>query len=165
MEADEIHFKVNAIHRMKTIITALGTDDTMKKLLPLLENYVNTECDEVTFLIAEELGKVYDLLPDRTAFLPLLETLARSDETVVREQATKSLTTISKMLTDAEIQNLFSAMVIRLGHSDWFPGRISACYLFYPAYTRAGSQKEKLRKKFVELCNEDTPMVRRAGAA
>ena len=165
MEADEIHLKVNAIHRMKTIITALGTDDTMKKLLPLLENYVNTECDEVTFSIAEELGKVYDLLPDRTAFLPLLETLARSDETVVREQATKSLTTISKMLTDAEIQNLFSAMVIRLGHSDWFPGRISACYLFYPAYTRAGSQKEKLRKKFVELCNEDTPMVRRAGAA
>ena len=113
MEADEIHLKVNAIHRMKTIITALGTDETMKKLLPLLENYVNTECDEVTFSIAEELGKVFDLLPDATAFLPLLETLARSDETVVREQATKSLTAISKVLTDSEIQNMFATMELK----------------------------------------------------
>jgi serine/threonine-protein phosphatase 2A regulatory subunit A len=33
----------------------------------------------------------------------LLEVLARADETVVREQATKSLTNISKNLSDAEI--------------------------------------------------------------
>ena len=26
-------------------------------------------------------------------------------------------------------------------------------------------QKEKLRKKFIELCNEDTPMIRRACAS
>jgi len=44
-----------------------------------------------------------ELLPDKTTFLPLLETLAKQDETVVREQATKSLTTISRSLSDAEI--------------------------------------------------------------
>jgi len=37
--------------------------------------------------------------------------------------------------------------------------------LFFPAYSRAGVMKEKLRKKFVELCNEDTPMIRRACAS
>jgi len=41
----------------------------------------------VLFAIAEELGKCYELLDDKLAFLPLLEKLARSDETVVREQA------------------------------------------------------------------------------
>jgi len=66
------------------------------------------------FAVAEELGKVWELVPDKTAFLPLLEQLAKSDETVVREQATKSLTVISKSLSDAEIQNVFAPLVIRL---------------------------------------------------
>lgn len=55
-----------------------------------------------------------ELIPDKTVFLNLLESLAKVDETVVREQAAKSLTTISKALTDAEIQNVFAPMVIRL---------------------------------------------------
>jgi hypothetical protein len=58
---------------------------------------IEREDDEVLFAIAEELGKVWyvfltynqmyrELLPDKTTFLGLLETLARVDETVVREQ-------------------------------------------------------------------------------
>ena len=70
--------------------------------------------DEVLFAIAEELGEVFKLMPDKTVFLPLLETLASSDETVVREQATKSLTAICKMLSDEELQNVFCPLVIRL---------------------------------------------------
>jgi hypothetical protein len=55
--------------------------------------------------------------------------------------------------------------VIKLASGEWFTGRVSSCALFFPAYSRAGPQKEKLRKKFVELCNEDTPMIRRACAS
>jgi serine/threonine-protein phosphatase 2A regulatory subunit A len=75
------------------------------------------------------------------------------------------LTTISKALSDAEIQNIFAPMVIRLAQGEWFTGRVSSCALFYPAYARSNTQKEKLRKKFIELCNEDTPMIRRACAS
>lgn len=46
-------------------------------------------------------------------------------------------------------------MLMRLGACDWFTGRISACSLFYHAYPKANAQKEKLRKKFMELCQED----------
>jgi serine/threonine-protein phosphatase 2A regulatory subunit A len=56
-------------------------------------------------------------------------------------------------------------MVIKLATGEWFTGRVSSCSLFFPAYSRSGPQKEKLRKKFVELCNEDTPMIRRACAS
>jgi serine/threonine-protein phosphatase 2A regulatory subunit A len=71
METEEIHLKVNVIHRLKTIILALGVDDTLKKLYPYLEcNYlillmillielIEKEDDEVLFAIAEELGKVW----------------------------------------------------------------------------------------------------------
>jgi hypothetical protein len=58
---------------------------------------IDSEDDEVLFAIAEELGSCYELLPkDLTIFLPLLEKLAKSDETVVREQSQRSLITISK---------------------------------------------------------------------
>ena len=61
--------------------------------------------------------------------------------------------------------NIFCPTVIKLAQSEWFTGRVSSCQLFYPCYHRAGQQKERLRKKFIELCNEDTPMIRRACAA
>ena len=66
------------------------------------------------FAIAEELGHVFTLIPNKTTFLGLLEQLARQDETVVREQAAKSLTTICEALSDAEIQNDFAPLVIKL---------------------------------------------------
>lgn len=38
METEEIHLKVNAIHRLKTVIICIGTDETIKKLIPYLES-------------------------------------------------------------------------------------------------------------------------------
>ena len=46
--------------------------------------------------------------------MPLLESLCKVDETVVREQATKSLAEISKNLSDSEIVTVFAPTVIRL---------------------------------------------------
>lgn len=37
METEEIHLKVNAIHRAKTVILCIGVDDTIKKLIPYFE--------------------------------------------------------------------------------------------------------------------------------
>ena len=97
--------------------------------------------------------------------MPLLERLAKCDETVVREQAIKSLTVISAELSDQEMQNVFCPLVIRLAQAEFFTGRVSSCGLFFHAYPRSNAQKERLRKKFMELCQEDTPMIRRACAA
>ena len=104
-------------------------------------------------------------MPEKLAVLDLLEILAKVDETVVREQVVKSMSGICDTLTDADTQNLFAPMIIRLGQADWFTGRVTACHLFHSSYTKSGNMKEKLRKKFVELCNEETPMIRRAAAS
>ena len=124
----------------------------------------NTEDDEVLFAVAEELGKVFTLVNDRTAFIPSLETLAKQDETVVRDQAAKSLVLIAGGLNDSEIQNVLTPVVLKLAQGEWFTGRVSSCQLFQAVYTKSGPHKDRLRKKFVELCNEDTPMIRRACA-
>lgn len=131
----------------------------------ILSALIEGEDDEVLFAIAEELGNCYEYASEKTLFLPLLEILASKDETVVREQATKSLTKTCQDLSNEEMQNLFCPLVIRLAGAEWFTGRVSACSLFYHAYPRANSQKERLRKKFMELCQEDTPMIRRVCSA
>jgi serine/threonine-protein phosphatase 2A regulatory subunit A len=38
METDEVHLKVNAIHRLKIVILSVGVDDTIKKVIPYLES-------------------------------------------------------------------------------------------------------------------------------
>jgi hypothetical protein len=97
MSTEEIHLKVNAIHRLKIVVLCLGQADSVSQLLPYLDcKYLNLKCqlclalvnqedDEVLFAIAEELGKIWELHNDKTVYLPLLEKLAKSDETVVRE--------------------------------------------------------------------------------
>jgi len=52
-----------------------------------------------------------------------LEELASQSETVVREEAAKSLNAISKELSDAEIQNYYAPLVIKLAAGEWFPQR------------------------------------------
>lgn len=91
MALEEIHLKVNGIHRLKTVILSIGLDDVINTLIPYLTGLISFEDDEVLFAIAEEIGKVFVLLPDKTAFIPLLQELASQSETVVRQQATMSL--------------------------------------------------------------------------
>jgi len=93
----------------------------------------------VLYAIAEELGSVWELDADKTLYLPLLEKLAKSDETVVREQSQRSLISICEALTDTEIQNTFTPMVVRLAQAEWFTGRVSSCALFFHAYPRSGA--------------------------
>ena len=76
MENEEIHVKVNAIHRLKTVILSIGQDDTKNQLIPYLNELVKIEDDKVLFAIAKEIGKVFNLLDDKTLFLDLLGNLA-----------------------------------------------------------------------------------------
>lgn len=133
-------------------------------MVDYLESLIKTEDDEVLFAIAEELGQCWEYHFDKTLFLGLLETLCKQEETEVRNQATRSMGVISGALSDAEMQSVFAPAVIRLATTDWFTGRVSSCALMAGAYSRSNAQKERLRKKFIELCQEDTPMIRRACA-
>lgn len=57
-------------------------------------------------------------------------------------------------------------MIERLATGDWFTSRSSAAGLFASAYQKSDTaNREKLRTLFQGLCNDDTPMVRRAAAS
>lgn len=58
MQTDEIHLKVNAIHRLKIVIMTVGPTN-MTQLMTFLDGLIGTEDDEVLFAIAEELGQTW----------------------------------------------------------------------------------------------------------
>ena len=53
----------------------------------------------------------------------------------------------------------------RLAVWDNYPSRVSACYLIPTVYEHLEeTEKDETRKLFLELSQDDTPMVRRAAA-
>lgn len=122
MQTDEVHLKVNAIHRLKTVAYAVSRDDFRNQLIPYLDK-LNNECDEVLFSIASELGqKSIAEAGGIDVIAPLLEKLAKSDETVVREEAAKSMSKLCEGMSDSDIQGIIIPLILRLASSDWFPG-------------------------------------------
>jgi serine/threonine-protein phosphatase 2A regulatory subunit A len=85
MESEEIHLKVNAIHRLRTVLSSMGEESTISLLIPYIDQMILVQEDEVLFAVAEEIGYIFDRIEDKTVFLPTLEALAKHDETVVRE--------------------------------------------------------------------------------
>lgn len=104
MIVDEIHLKVNAIHWLKTVAYAVSREDFRNQLVPYLDKLINTECDEVLFSIASELGqRNIAEAGGIDVIAPLLEKLAKSDETVVWEEAAKSMSKLCENMSDSDI--------------------------------------------------------------
>ncbi len=115
------------------------------------------------FAIAEVLGNIATMLGNlQFTVLNCLELLAGQEETVVRDQAVKSIINILNNSNDAEVTNHFVPLLNRLSSNSLnFTCRLSAVTLITKVYPRAGTFKDRLRAKFTELCSEEAPMIRR----
>ena len=72
---------------------------------------------------------------------------------------------ICEQLSQAQVEEYFIPLTVRLSKADWFTSKISATGLFNVPYTRATPpSQEGLRHQFGLLVHDDTPMVRRQAA-
>ena len=153
---------------MSTIALALGVERTRSELIPFLTDTIYDE-DEVLLALAEQLGNFTPLVggPEWVhTLLPPLESLATVEETVVRDKAVESLRNISQQHSPHDLEQYFVPLVKRLASGEWFTSRTSACGLFSVCYQRVSPGiKSELRSHFRNLCQDDTPMVRRAVAS
>merc|ERR1719502_231608 len=170
LKNDDVEIRLNSIRRLGTIAVALGVDRTRNELVPFLTEQIEDE-DEVLLALAEELGGFLEHVggaEHATCLLPPLEQLSTTEETVVREKAVESLVKICNEMKAADVADSFVRLVRNLATGDWFTSRISACGLFATAYKKLrddgynGTDTAELRRLFVQLCDDDTPMVRRA---
>jgi serine/threonine-protein phosphatase 2A regulatory subunit A len=169
LQGEETYLKVNAIHRLPVVCRVLGPELVKNHLLPYLNGQFQTgllgEDEEVLFALARELIVLQPYLRGNiTLLIPPLEALASMDETLVREEAVRSLASLAEAMSDNEVITLFAPLVVRLSEQDKFSSKMAASALVAAAYPRAGPLKEKLRGKFFELSHEETPMIRRVVA-
>jgi serine/threonine-protein phosphatase 2A regulatory subunit A len=72
---------------------------------------------------------------------------------------------VAEVLSKAQIEEHYIPLLKRLSGGDWFTSRTSSTSLFAAVYSKLGKDlQDELRKLFSALCNDDTPMVRRAAA-
>jgi len=169
LKNDDIQLRLNSIRNLSTIARALGPDRSQKELIPFLKDILEDE-DEVLLALAEELGKLPEYIGGRNhAYLLLesLESLARVEETVVREKAVESLCIVAVLIPDEQFEEHLIGLMKRLVISgEWFTPKASACGIFHLIYPRASPTIQiELRAIYKTLCEEETPMVRRAACA
>lgn len=94
-----------------------------------------------------------------------LESLATVEETVVRDKAVESLRIVAVQHSAHDLEVHVIPTIRRLVTGEWFTSRTSACGLFSVCYPRVtAALKAELRTLFRQLCQDETPMVRRSAA-
>lgn len=166
LKDDDYEQAIHSIKRLSLIAQALGPARTRTELIPFLIEYCDQDNDEALTAIAAQLGDFSELIGGPThvpTLLFLLEKLAGEEECVVRDAAVKSLAKLVNHFQKADIATKFVPLIRRLANGDWFTTRVSACSLFSCTYPHVNEQlQEELRSLFNNLCNDDTPMVRKA---
>jgi serine/threonine-protein phosphatase 2A regulatory subunit A len=135
-------------------------------LLPFLATHMDDD-DEMLLKMAEELGAMVPSLVSGDKAQPvidILEQLACVEETVVRNAAVASLTSVVGCMSPKVTGSLLD-MVKRMSTADWFTGRVSACGVFGAVYEKVDAvAKDELRTLYKSLAEDETPMVRRSAA-
>ncbi|CCF57770.1 hypothetical protein KAFR_0D01240 [Kazachstania africana CBS 2517] len=169
LKHDDISNRIDAMKKLDTIAIALGSERTRNELMPFLIEVAQDDEDEVFAVLADELSKFIPLVGGpkyATLILPVLEILASTEETLVRDKAIDSLNNIAHELSQDQLFNDFVPMIDRLSTADWFSSKVSACGLFKSVIVRIRDDtlRQNLLALYLQLVSDDTPMVKRAAA-
>jgi len=184
MESGSTEAAIDAMKRLAVVCKISGEQVTLQTILPYLtalsqnnnSNNSSLLSDELLLILGQqllEIGKTVSAA-NVTDFLPILEKLAATEETVVRDQAVVVLNAFcQKCIDDPQKSNnnntitqQWMAVVKRLAGADWFTAKVSATGILATVFELAESQSQKyeLLTIYKELCSDETPMVRRAAA-
>jgi len=163
----DVSCRISAANKLEEVAAALGQTRTREELLPFLMDGVDDE-DEVLAAIALSLGKLMPYVggPKHIfALLAPLEMLLAVEEIIVRENASRSMETISQSLPLNVYLSEYAALLVRLATREWYTARVSACTLIPSSYTRFDAkQRVEMLRYFFDLCRDAAPMVQRVAS-
>ena len=172
MRSEDLSIRIDCISHLDVIAHALGKSKALTTLVPLISDCVKgvfcTDDDEVLLSFAKYIPNMVPYLPEESgslALVPILESLASQDETVIREAAVDALGKIARVSPPVCAQSCFPAL-IRLFKADWFSSKLSACGFAHYVYPFVSDEnKSQIRSLYISCANDETPMVKRAAAA
>ena len=162
---ENLQTRLNSVRQLEHIALALGPSRTRNELIPFLLESAE-EDDTILGASAEKLGSMVDAVggPEfASSLLRPLEDLLMLEESTVREKALASMRQILARMPSRQVEEHGVQLVSRLSTNDWFVARIAACSLIADVARRVFN--DDLLRIFVELCGDETPMVRRASIA
>ncbi|SCU84848.1 LANO_0C02542g1_1 [Lachancea nothofagi CBS 11611] len=167
LKHDDIGNRVEAMKKLDTIAIALGPQRARDELVPFLTEVAQDDEDEVFAVLAEQLGKFVPFIGGSkfaTLLLPALEILASTEETLVRDKAVESLNNVAQELSEDQLFHDFIPLIEHLATADWFSSKVSSCGLFRSVLARVKDDKfrKELLALYLQLVQDETPMVRRA---
>lgn len=168
LRSDDQQTRLASFKKLDYIAEALGPMRTREELIPYLGEFVDDD-DEILLLLADALSKFLPYIggPEYANFLfNPLETLSGMGEAAVRNKAVEAIKSVSDDLSAAALVTHMLPMVKRMATGDWFTSRISAANLCPIPYAKVNVEcQREIRELFVNLCLDDTPMVRRAACS
>jgi len=147
------------------ISLGLGPERTRDELLPFLSDSIDDD-DLVLLKLSESIPDITEKHLGGVEYLHLLlqplELLLTVEEASVRAAAIEATSKIMDKLGTAGTADHIAPMLTRLATQEWFTARISAS-LILPLLIPSTDEPNlpPLLKLFTDLCNDDTPMVRR----
>lgn len=187
LKSEDIDGRVQAMQRIATISVALGPDRSRAELLPFLDSTLflkshssinGVACleeeDEVLYCMAQQLPSLIEPIGGATEawrLVPLLERLATSEETAVRQQAVDSFQTIIGELKRSSTGNGDASPITehvwpavqRLAAGRWMGHRQSAAALLVPIAECGRVDGERVAQMLFAMCSSDeASLVRRA---
>jgi serine/threonine-protein phosphatase 2A regulatory subunit A len=159
-----------AFEKIDIIAKALGEQRTRDELIPFLTEFVDDE-DEVLTILASKLGDLLELIggPEHMHLLLVsLEALVVVEEITVRNKALEVVNNVASLMSVGTVREYMMPLLKRLATSFWFTSRISSCALFCAIHeqfnkeNKQDNSRDALKEMYIRLCEDETPMVRRA---
>ncbi|EDO15947.1 hypothetical protein Kpol_1044p5 [Vanderwaltozyma polyspora DSM 70294] len=166
---EEAANRIEVIKKWKTISILLGPEKTREQLLPHLLEVAQDDEDEVLSFLSEEVNNMLPYIggiEHVTCLLNILEILATKEETIVREKVIPTLKYFTEHASETQLIYDIVPLIERLTKAVWFFARVSATNLYEVALSKLDNIIiiNNLLSLFLQLIEDETPMVRRSAA-
>jgi hypothetical protein len=138
LKNSETKIKINAVHNLRGISFALGTERTRKKLLPYLISCIEEEEDETLIELAKILSNFLDCIGGKQyskELFNIIENLLTIDESNVRKESINALkNTIKQIGSMSEVEKDIMEMINNLSEKKNINQLISALNIIVAVY-------------------------------
>ena len=157
--------RINAIHNLRSISLALGSETTRKELLPYLKNCINNEEeDEILIELTKILSNFLDCMGgDTSELLNLFGALLSIDEPTIRKEAINSLKEVLNQIGGINnIEKDLMEIINKFYWSDDVNQKLSAMNLIILLYNDLNENNKKIVMNYLEnFLNSDNLLIKK----
>lgn len=157
--------RINAIHNLRSISLALGSETTRKELLPYLKNCINNEEeDEILIELTKILSNFLDCMGgDTSELLNLFGALLSIDEPTIRKEAINSLKEVLNQIGGINnIEKDLMEIINKFYWSDDVNQKLSAMNLIILLYNDLNDNNKKIVMNYLEnFLNSDNLLIKK----